>query len=266
MMRGRRTVIARRMLTTVLVCTQTFAVLMFVTACASTQSPTIVAQVDDGCLPYAPDMRAGDHFMIDAERLHPTQPSLSFREVDWRTGILNGMSQEQVAANVRTNPPQVIIGPGGVAYLTDAHHTMRAILDSKHADKRVCGVIVQNWSDLSEDAFWARMQATHNVYLRDGQDQRITPAQLPASLRDSQSDPYRGLTWMVGSRGGFTARSDVFFQEFYWGEYFRKHIRWNDADDAEFEDAVQRALKLAHEPEASKLPGYIPAPVPANTK
>ena len=186
--------------------------------------------------------------------------------MDWRTGILNGMSQEQVAANVRTNPPQVIIGPGGVAYLTDAHHTMRAILDSKHADKRVCGVIVQNWSDLSEDAFWARMQATHNVYLRDGQDQRITPAQLPASLRDSQSDPYRGLTWMVGSRGGFTARSDVFFQEFYWGEYFRKHIRWNDADDAEFEDAVQRALKLAHEPDASKLPGYIPAPVPANTK
>jgi hypothetical protein len=186
--------------------------------------------------------------------------------VDWRTGLLNGMSQDQVLEFVRTNPPQVIIGPGGVAYLTDAHHTVRAILDSKHADKRVCGVIVQNWSDLSEDAFWARMQATHNVYLRDGQDQRITPAQLPASLRDSQSDPYRGLTWMVGSRGGFTARSDVFFQEFYWGEYFRKHIRWNDADDAEFEDAVQRALKLAHEPEASKLPGYSPTPVPTNGK
>jgi len=158
----------------------------------------------------------------------------------------------------------VIIGPGGVAYLTDAHHTMRGILDSKHVDKRVCGVIVQNWSDLPEDAFWARMQATHNVYLRDGQDHLITPAQLPISLRDSQSDPYRGLTWMVGSRGGFTARSDVFFQEFYWGEYFRKHIRWNDADDAEFEDAVQRALKLAHEPEASKLPGYSPTPVPTN--
>jgi hypothetical protein len=29
---------------------------------------------------------------------------------------------------------------------------------------------------------------------------------------------------------------------------------------------VQRALKLAHEPDASELPGYIPAPVPANTK
>jgi hypothetical protein len=233
-------------------------------ACVATRPSSSAQIADTGCLPFAPDMRAGDHFLIDAERLHPTQPSLSFREVDWRTGILNGMSQEQVAADVRTNPPQVIIGPGGVAYLTDAHHTMRGILDSKHADKRVCGVIVQNWSDLSEDAFWARMQATHNVYLRDGQDQRITPAQLPASLRDSQSDPYRGLTWMVGCRGGFTARSDVFFQEFYWGEYFRKHIRWNDADDAEFEDAVQRAPKLAHEPEASKLPGYSPTPVQTN--
>jgi len=233
-------------------------------ACVATRPSSSAQIADTGCLPFAPDMRAGDHFSIDAERLHPTQPSLSFREVDWRTGLLNGMSQDQVLEFVRTNPPQVIIGPGGVAYLTDAHHTMRGILDSKHADKRVCGVIVQNWSDLSEDAFWARMQATHNVYLRDGQDQRITPAQLPASLRDSQSDPYRGLTWMVGYRGGFTARSDVFFQEFYWGEYFRKHIRWNDADDAEFEDAVQRALKLAHEPEASKLPGYSPTPVPTN--
>lgn len=265
-MRTERGAAVRRWLAALIVGGQVVAVSLLATACAATRPSVTTQMADAGCLPYAPDMRAGDHFMIDAERLHPTQPSLSFREVDWRTGILNGMSQEQVAANVRTNPPQVIIGPGGVAYLTDAHHTMRAILDSKHADKRVCGVIVQNWSDLSEDAFWARMQATHNVYLRDGQDQRITPAQLPASLRDSQSDPYRGLTWMVGSRGGFTARSDVFFQEFYWGEYFRKHIRWNDADDAEFEDAVQRALKLAHEPDASKLPGYIPAPVPANTK
>ncbi|MCE2875607.1 MAG: ParB/Srx family N-terminal domain-containing protein [Planctomycetaceae bacterium] len=265
-MRTERGAAVRRWLAALIVGGQVVAVSLLATACAATRPSVTTQMADAGCLPYAPDMRAGDHFMIDAERLHPTQPSLSFREVDWRTGILNGMSQEQVAANVRTNPPQVIIGPGGVAYLTDAHHTMRAILDSKHADKRVCGVIVQNWSDLSEDAFWARMQATHNVYLRDGQDQRITPAQLPASLRDSQSDPYRGLTWMVGSRGGFTARSDVFFQEFYWGEYFRKHIRWNDADDAEFEDAVQRALKLAHEPDASELPGYIPAPVPANTK
>ena len=265
-MRTERGAAARRWLAALIVGGQVVAVSLLATACAATRPSVTTQMADAGCLPYAPDMRAGDHFMIDAERLHPTQPSLSFREVDWRTGILNGMSQEQVAANVRTNPPQVIIGPGGVAYLTDAHHTMRGILDSKHADKRVCGVIVQNWSDLSEDAFWARMQATHNVYLRDGQDQRITPAQLPASLRDSQSDPYRGLTWMVGYRGGFTARSDVFFQEFYWGEYFRKHIRWNDADDAEFEDAVQRALKLAHEPDASELPGYIPAPVPANTK
>jgi hypothetical protein len=265
-MRTDRGAAVRRWLAALIVGGQVVAVSLLATACAATRPSMTTQMADDGCLPYAPDMRAGDHFMIDAERLHPTQPSLSFREVDWRTGILNGMSQEQVAANVRTNPPQVIIGPGGVAYLTDAHHTMRAILDSKHADKRVCGVIVQNWSDLSEHAFWARMQATHNVYLRDGQDQRITPAQLPASLRDSQSDPYRGLTWMVGSRGGFTARSDVFFQEFYWGEYFRKHIRWNDADEAEFEDAVQRALKLAHEPDASELPGYIPAPVPANTK
>ena len=265
-MRTERGAAVRRWLAALIVGGQVVAVSLLATACAATRPSVTTQMADAGCLPYAPDMRAGDHFMIDAERLHPTQPSLSFREVDWRTGILNGMSQEQVAANVRTNPPQVIIGPGGVAYLTDAHHTMRAILDSKHADKRVCGVIVQNWSDLSEDAFWARMQATHNVYLRDGQDQRITPAQLPASLRDSQSDPYRGLTWMVGFRGGFTARSDVFFQEFYWGEYFRKHIRWNDADDAEFEDAVQRALKLAHEPDASELPGYIPAPVPANTK
>ena len=265
-MRTERGAAVRRWLDALIVGGQVVAVSLLATACAATRPSVTTQMADAGCLPYAPDMRAGDHFMIDAERLHPTQPSLSFREVDWRTGILNGMSQEQVAANVRTNPPQVIIGPGGVAYLTDAHHTMRAILDSKHADKRVCGVIVQNWSDLSEHAFWARMQATHNVYLRDGQDQRITPAQLPASLRDSQSDPYRGLTWMVGSRGGFTARSDVFFQEFFWGEYFRKHIRWNDADDAEFEDAVQRALKLAHEPDASELPGYIPAPVPANTK
>jgi hypothetical protein len=51
-------------------------------------------------------------------------------------------------------------------------------------------------------------------------------------------------------------KKGVFFQEFRWADYFRDKVRWDDADDAAFADAVKAACTLAHAPAAAGLPGY----------
>ena len=50
------------------------------------------------------------------------------------------------------------------------------------------------------------------------------------------------------------------FPEFYWGEYFRAMVSWNEADDDDFKRAVNVAVALAHEPAAAKLTGYTVLP------
>ena len=92
--------------------------------------------------------------------------------------------------------------------------------------------------------------------------QKAYPNIDPKSLLEMQSNIYRGLGWAVMKAGGFEEKKgpDGFFQEFYWGDYFRAKVRWNDGDDEDFKRAVKEAVALAHDPAAAKLPGYIPAP------
>lgn len=210
--------------------------------------------------PFRADMAAGAAYTIDARALHPTQFALGFREVRHKA---KAISQKDAAALVvylkKKNVP-VVIGPGGVPYLTDGHHTMRALLDSTQPDKTAYGHIIANWSDLTPDAFWAKMRATNHTYLNDAEGRGPQdPATLPATLLDMQSNRYRGLSWAVLEAGGFTERKDVYFQEFFWADFFRGKVMWDDTDDADFARAVAAAVKLAHSPAAAHLPGYKPA-------
>jgi hypothetical protein len=157
----------------------------------------------------------------------------------------------------------VVIGPGGIPYMTDGHHTLRALLESRIADKTVYGHILANWAQVAPAEFWAQMQAKNYVYLKDAAGRGPQPASaLPANLTDMQLDPYRGLGWGVMKAGGFDEKKEAFFQEFLWGDRFRGKIAWDDRDDAAFARAVKEACALAHTPAFADLPGYRPEPVP----
>jgi hypothetical protein len=213
--------------------------------------------------PFRPDLTAGAAYTIDAHQLHPTQFAVGFREVAYKTKAINGKDAAALLAYLQEKDVPVVIGPGGVPYMADGHHTIRALLDSKQADKTVCGHILANWATLDEKTFWAQMLAHHYAYLADKDGTGTRPAsELPRSLLEMQSNVYRGLGWAVMKAGGFEEKKgpDGFFQEFYWGDYFRDKVRWNDTDDADFKRAVTEAVALAHQPAAAKLPGYTPAP------
>ncbi len=51
---------------------------------------------DDEYLPFSASMVAGDHFAIDANKLHPTQMTVSFREVAHKAWALHKTSPANV--------------------------------------------------------------------------------------------------------------------------------------------------------------------------
>ena len=207
-------------------------------------------------VPFRPDLPAGSAYMLDARQLHPTQFSHGWREVVHKAAKINAMTPAEVKAYLIDKDVPVVIGPGGVPYMTDGHHTLRSLIESTAADKTTYGHILANWSALPAEEFWARMQANNYTYLQDAQGKLQPPATLPSSLLVMQRDPYRGLAWGVMKANGFLERKGVFFQEFRWADYFRDRIRWNDADDDAFDDAVKAACVLAQAPAAAHLPGY----------
>ncbi len=212
--------------------------------------------------PYDPAMHAGAAYVVDALHLHPTQFCLGFREVAYKAQLLDRMTPAQATAFMQHKNVPVVIGPEGVPYLADGHHTVRSLLESNQPDKRVYGHILANWRSLSPAEFWERMAANHYAYLKGARGQGpLDPAGLPATLLTMQSDPYRSLAWGLLMRHGFKEvhGTSGFFQEFHWGDYLRNKVRWDDRDDASFQRAVDEALSLAHAPSASGLPGYIPA-------
>jgi hypothetical protein len=222
-------------------------------------SPVQAAEV---YAPFKPDMPAGTAYTLDALALHPTQFSTGQREIDYKRAKFDKMDRAGVTAYLQKKDVPIVVGPNGVPYLTDGHHTISALIACDHADKTVYGHILANWSDLPAPDFWSRMQQQGYTFLRDSSGQLRDPAELPVSLNEMKPDPYRGLAWAVMQAKGFKEIKPpaIFFQEFYWADFFRDKIKWDDSDESAFARAVQEALALAQSPAAATLPGYIAKP------
>ena len=130
----------------------------------------------------------------------------------------------------------VVIGPSGVLYLTDGHHTLTSFLENSGPDVHVRLRVLGNLSGLSETDFWAAMQADKWTWLRDVNGDAITPAQLPANvgLSNFEDDRFRSILYFARDIG-YSADGAVPFQEFYWGTWLRTRTdipvgAWNQDD------------------------------------
>lgn len=120
----------------------------------------------------------------------------------------------------------VVIGPRGVVYLTDGHHTFSTFWEAdggRNHQLKVWVKVSDNFSALDEAAFWTRMRAENKVWLKNGRNQAITPQQLPpaiglASLGD---DPYRSLVYFTREIGYKPPAQATEFLEFYWAGWLR---------------------------------------------
>jgi len=130
----------------------------------------------------------------------------------------------------------VVIGPQGVLYLTDGHHTLTSFQENSGPDVHVRLRVLGNLSGLSDADFWAAMQANKWTWLRDVNGDAITPAQLPSNvgLSNFEDDRFRSILYFARDIG-YSADGAVPFQEFYWGTWLRTRADvpvagWNQDD------------------------------------
>ena len=120
----------------------------------------------------------------------------------------------------------VVIGPRGVVYLTDGHHTFSTFWEAdggRNHQLKVWVKVSDNFSALGEAAFWTRMRAENKVWLKNGRNQAITPQQLPAAigLASLGDDPYRSLVYFTREIGYQPPAQATEFLEFYWAGWLR---------------------------------------------
>jgi hypothetical protein len=89
----------------------------------------------------------------------------------------------------------IVIGPGGIVYITDHHHLARALYDVG-ASQTYC-TIVDNLSDAKPDDFWKPLEENNEVYLKNQNGNPIPPRDLPASVKDLSNNPFRSLAGAV---------------------------------------------------------------------
>jgi hypothetical protein len=67
-------------------------------------------------------------------------------------------------------------------------------------------------------------------------------------------DPFRSLAGELRRAGGF-AKDTTPFSEFLWADFLRRHVK-RKIVETHFEHALEKALELAKDEQASYLPGW----------
>jgi fibronectin-binding autotransporter adhesin len=154
-------------------------------------------------------------YTVNVNTLHATQLNVGFTEVDHKAAGFNILtSASALSADLLTDIEPVVIGPGGVLYQTDGHHTFLALIDSAwgSTNPTVDVNVIANYSNLTTQQFFAMLEQQNLVYpVNDGVLETVnfnTGAPLPSSLPGMTSDVYRrSAAYRPGSPAAAPSRS-----------------------------------------------------------
>jgi hypothetical protein len=189
---------------------------------------------------------AGEVCLCQLSDIHPTQSAVGMMEVEigaekLRSEMRNRSTHdflEHLKKHNRVEP--VVIGPGGLFYITDHHHLARALQEAG-ATTTYCRISA-NLSSLNDGAFWQYMVDNNQVYLRDAQGDAIEPSALPSKIADLRDDPFRSLAGAIGQACAFAKQPEgsvaTNFLEFSWANYLR-------ANWAETESLLPTSIKTS---------------------
>ena len=237
--------------------------------------------MDFGLEELTPQTPAGVRCQVKVGKLRPTQNAVGFDEVNDKVTRYRAKSIADLRDYLIVHPVPVVIGNGGLFYVTDHHHLCNAMWKTAE-DKNKAGVdpktarvvvsILHNIASLKGYHFWKEMHKARLVYLFDNYGGGpIRPMDLYTHVKDLANDPYRSLAWAVRTRYGYD-KSPHAFAEFLWADFFRVRIiidNWILKDKIrgseillsklpadQRKEIVDEAMQLARSPEARGIPGY----------
>lgn len=196
---------------------------------------------------------------MSVNKIRPGQLVIGAAEASIRASALEGMTPTERQKFLEKHSISVVRGPKGRVHLVDGHHLSFALMSLESRGVLAARAPAQIIGDLSgetEDNFWKTMQERNWVYLFDENDVAIRPSDLPLQLKKLKDDRYRSLAWLLREEGCFKDLERP-FQEFAWAHFLRKSVPLPDNQAKSVTSALLEAKKLAHGPDASRLPGYL---------
>ena len=184
--------------------------------------------------------------------LRPTQMTVGLGEVDQRRSHWRQQQGKKAGRFLGKHMIPVILGPGGHHYLIDNHHLARALYDE--GVKSVLTLVIADLRKLETAAFWFVMDNRGWLHPFDEHGRRRSYDDVPRRIWELVDDPYRSLAGELRRTGGF-AKDTTPFSEFLWADFLRRRLK-TKLLEADFPQALVRALKLAKSPESDFLPGW----------
>lgn len=192
-----------------------------------------------------------DLIQAEVDDLHPTQALVGLASVEVKAKRLGNMTKDERLAYLESHPVPVVIGPGSFYFLIDHHHMSRALLEAGH--KKLFVKVISDWSQMKNAEFWNEMESHGYTYLFNGDGKKISPTELPETIKGLKDDPYRSLAYFAREAKAFD-KSTTPFAEFFWAAFYKKHLTLKDLKNWDL--AVKKAVSLSLTVEASGLPGY----------
>jgi len=192
--------------------------------------------------------------IIELKKLRPTQMTVGMLQVAHKRKKLRELVKRpaELVEFIIARPICIVLGPKGNAYVIDHHHLGLALIRENYETAPMD--VADDFSGYTLRNFWKKMEALHFVHPYDANGKPQPLADLPAKMTELKDDIYRSLAGFVREAGGYD-KVPTPFAEFLWADYFRAHISKKHVI-AHFHKALEHALKLAHHPEASYLPGF----------
>jgi hypothetical protein len=186
------------------------------------------------------------------DELRPTQITVGMKEVEEKRRRWRDKHGVKAGEFLASHMIPVVLGPKGRRYVTDHHHLARAL--HEEGVKQVATTVVLDLSRLEPEAFWFVLDNRGLMHPFDEQGRRQAYRDIPRSIEELVDDPYRSLAGEL-RRGGGYAKDTTPFAEFLWADFLRRRIARKDVEK-HFEEALERALKLAKSGDADYLPGW----------
>jgi len=192
---------------------------------------------------------------VPLSELRPTQITVGMREVEMRRKHWRAGKKIKDDAFFASHMIPVVLGPKERRYVIDHHHLARGLIDE--GVKEVLTTVVANLSHLAQDAFWVVLDNRGWIHPFDSKGRRRDYADIPKTILGLADDPFRSLAGELRRMGGF-AKDTTPFSEFLWADFLRRRLK-QALVERNFDEALEKALRLAKDKDAEYLPGWCGA-------
>ncbi|WP_297299340.1 ParB-like protein [uncultured Methylovirgula sp.] len=189
---------------------------------------------------------------VPLAELRPTQITVGLREVKEKRKRWKQLADAKGSEFLGKHMIPVILGPKERHYVIDHHHLGLALIEEKVKDILVN--VVADLRTLPQEGFWVFLDNRGWMHPFDENGERKTYADIPKALTDLVDDPFRSLAGELRRAGGY-AKDTTPFAEFLWADALRRRMK-RKAVDADFSQAIERALAFAKSKDADFLPGW----------